>query len=669
MTLLAPLSAIVGAAVCVPALLGLYFLKLRRRPLRVSTTLLWEASGREVQVNVPLRMIRASWLLALHLAILSLFLVALGRPAVALRGAGAERVVIVIDRSASMSARDGPEGRTRLEEAKTRALAEVDRHGRSSGTTRFMVATLAAESRALTAFTSDRAAVKAAIRAVEPTDQPGRLRSAADLVRAATAEEADEASADRSALAVIFTDGAFADAREARFGNSRVRFEVVGAAGGGDNVGVVAISARRDYDDPARVRVFIRAANAGAAAVRVPVTVTLSGSVVDRRVLEIPGAAGEAGEGATPGEATMSAEFDSVGGGAVVVTLGREDALASDNAAGIVLDPPANPRLLLVIPSGEPGPVAGPGRVVGPSALVYDVLDEMPLRELRVLDAAAYETEATGGGCGADAIIFDRVAPAAAPPCPTLSLGAVIPTSGGVLSASAGGRSRALSWKREHPVMRDVSLDAVFIASSLALSVGGGGGSARGVRVEELASGAAGPLIVLVEDAGVRRLVVAFGAGDSTWPATFGFPIFLSNAVEHLTLSGDARAGRMFTTGEPVRIPWRRGGPLVLTGPRRVEIVSPASPDGAVVGPPLELAGMYRIGGTGSEPGMMLAINVCDGVESGLAVVPEPEVGGSVAWVAGLRGEGKREVWHWFVIAAVVLLAVEWVVSAAFLRA
>src|SRR5690606_30850753 len=120
-TFLSPLPAIIAAAIAVPALLVLYFLKLRRRPLRVSSTLLWEEAVRDLQVNVPLRMLRFSWLLVLQLLILTLFLLALARPALRVQGETPPRVVLLIDRSASMSARDGTDGRTRLEDARAAA--------------------------------------------------------------------------------------------------------------------------------------------------------------------------------------------------------------------------------------------------------------------------------------------------------------------------------------------------------------------------------------------------------------------------------------------------------------------------------------------------------------------------------------------------------------------
>ena len=130
MIFLAPAAAVVGAALAVPALLALYLLKLRRRPVRVGSILFWPAAERDVQANVPLRWVRPSWLLLLHLLILGCLLTAMGRPALSDGGDAAARTVLLIDASASMLAADagpaGGEAVTRLERAKACLLYTSD---------------------------------------------------------------------------------------------------------------------------------------------------------------------------------------------------------------------------------------------------------------------------------------------------------------------------------------------------------------------------------------------------------------------------------------------------------------------------------------------------------------------------------------------------------------
>src|SRR3712207_1445257 len=126
-TFLNPLMAAAAAAVVIPSLLILYFLKLRRRELAVSSTLLWKKAVQDLQVNAPFQKLRRNLLLLLQLLLLILLCLAFMRPVANFKQGAGKLTVILIDRSASMGAKDAADGkRTRLEEAKRLALEIVD---------------------------------------------------------------------------------------------------------------------------------------------------------------------------------------------------------------------------------------------------------------------------------------------------------------------------------------------------------------------------------------------------------------------------------------------------------------------------------------------------------------------------------------------------------------
>nr|HMN42663.1 VWA domain-containing protein [Phycisphaerales bacterium] len=193
MTFLAPWAGIIGAAIGVPLLVSLYLLKLRRKPLKVSSVLLWEQAVQDLQANVPLRWLRWSWLMLLQLAALGCLLAAMARPTIA---GGAEmgsaaRAIIVIDASASMSARDGGGGTiekpaTRLDEAKRRAVEFVEQLRRSGSGSRAqaMVIAFGREASVVQGFTGDARALGEAIEGIGGTDEVGRMD---DVVRIAGA--------------------------------------------------------------------------------------------------------------------------------------------------------------------------------------------------------------------------------------------------------------------------------------------------------------------------------------------------------------------------------------------------------------------------------------------------------------------------------------------------
>ena len=106
-------GAALAAALAIPALLVLYFLKLRRREMAVSSTILWKKAIQDLQVNAPFQRLRRNLLLLLQLLILLFLILALAKPVANVSRTPGSTTVILIDRSASMSAKT-PDGKTRL---------------------------------------------------------------------------------------------------------------------------------------------------------------------------------------------------------------------------------------------------------------------------------------------------------------------------------------------------------------------------------------------------------------------------------------------------------------------------------------------------------------------------------------------------------------------------
>lgn len=644
MLLLAPTAAIVGALLTVPALVALYLLKMRRRPVRVSVLAHWPAAGRDAQANTPLAMIRPSWLLLLHALILGLLLIAAGRPALrSAAGTSGDRVYLLIDVSASMDARDEAGGPTRLERALERAGAMGENLLRAGGR-RVAVVEVGATPRVVEGLTGSRAALRDAITRVAQRDEPADLGAAVALVRAVGAGE-DEAAGLPSV--VLFSDGAFhADERGAGV-PAGVRFERVGPAPGtrAINAGIVAFAARRDVSDPGTLRVFLEVLSTDPAGSGVPLAIALDGRVLDRRTIEVPPA------GDSPGRAAVSLGIPGVGGGVLTATISRDDALASDNLAALDIRPPARPAAWIVSPEGG-RPTAGRAG----SLLLRDTLEELRLRSITDLTPEAYaQRVASEGFEGVDFIIFDRAAPTTTPPRPTLRFGGSPELDGfELIEGRTPGASGVLLWAREHPLLRYVALDALVLADAPALRVDE---SREDLRV--LARGPGGPLLVLVDRAGVRHLLASFDLSRSNWPLLPGFPVFLAGATDFLTLAGERSEGLSVRTGESVELRATGAGRLTLGGPASLAADAPG-PGPVRVGP-FARAGVYVV--RGPTEARAVCVNLLDDLESSLASPEALRVGArEVATGQGVRE--VREVWWWFVAAALVLLGAEWFVYA-----
>lgn len=702
-----------AATLAVPALVLLYVLKLRRRPVRVSSTLLWQRAVEDQQANVPFRLLRADWVMVLQLLGLVLLLLAMGRPALNWGTGTSERVVLIVDRSASMSARDGDAaGATRLDQARRRAERVLDELVRSGESPAFAVITLSAQPRLVCPMTRDFAAIRRAIAAITPSDQPGDLAAALDLAAGVLASATSETTRPQAGLVMLFSDGGFPPGQAGTLPGAAFQFHLVGTTHADErmNGGIVALAARRDWADPATVRLFARLANTHARPVIVPLVLRLNGQEIDRRTIEIPGrthgrtetppgAEGDTPAPRRPGTAPVTFAFQAAEGGVASLTIETSDLLDSDNTAATVLAPVAPPRVLVVIPDGPPGdrpaeesPERGGGTPArSPDWLITDIVREMRV-PMRVVSAGTYEDMTREGAVAEwDVIVFDRVTPARLPPVPSLSFGAglgdlmqpnedrqepgaIQPPSDAasrVPQSSAARGTYVLSWRRTHPLLRHVTLDTVYVARTIPMRVAASTIAGEALTVTELARGASGPLILLLEHGSLRRVVVAFEPARSTWPLTHGFPIFVASAIEYLALRGQETAGRAFTTVQPADLQVPAGTErVVLDGPVRLEHevrgaeTGPAGWQRVTVGV-IERAGLYRVVSPAPTDASQatLAVNLADEHESALDIVGTLRVAGEEARALP-PGHEPRELWPACVALALGLLMAEWFLSA-----
>jgi hypothetical protein len=704
MEFLAPWAGITAAAIAVPTLLALYLLKLRRRPARVSTIEFWPKADDDLQANVPLRMVKPSWLLFLHLLILALLLLAIARPMVKAETAATSRVVFLIDRSASMAARDiatgtpGPDTpmQTRLDLAKDRARELVRDLRRGVGPRQIGVVAFASEPIALSPLSGSSSAALDAIDSVTQTDEPGDLRAALALIEALASPSASEEDAPNDPLTVyILGDGSYSGDMPGPVAGTRIVFERIGPALApldeplgepiGDaasapeaarveipasvgNLGIVGLAARRDYQDPATLRVFVEVLNATGAAATVPIALSLDGVVIDRKALAVPAL----DENAKPGgRASVVFERTTREGGILVARLGVEDALVADDAASLIVAPAATPLLALVRP--DPSIESADQAQDVASILLADALAEMRARTVlqwRVSDVESMLASGAPLDQWPDLIVFDRVAPSVLPPVNSLHLGAWPDAAPGGITLERRDDAAArgvMLWDRDDPILRDVGLDALRLSGGAAFAIPA---DARGVR--ELARTSNGPVIIAIDQAGTRRVATAFALRDSNWPVQASFPIFLANVVESLTMRGEDQAGQAFRAGEGVTIPTTVGARRVVVrgaGMDQADLVATVAPGerSASVGR-IERVGIYKVEGDAAMRTRAIAVNMLDATESALAAPEQLAVDGRL--LPGVsRGTSPREIWPWLLIAATVLLSIEWLVFSAKARA
>ncbi len=716
-----PISGLLAAAIGMLLLVALYLLKLRRRALRVTSTLLWEQAVRDLQVNVPLRWLRVSTVLLLQLLALAALAAALARPVIPGDAPAADRIVLIIDNSASMSARDGARGpsglsnsgdtanggTTRLDEAKRRATELVRELGRSAtaggGRPSVSVVTSAADAAVGLSSSTVTGDIIEAINSIEPTDHPGGIAAAAELIAAARSASiaAESNAAAPTEEIVALTDTPAESSRPGSEGGSgRIRVLVVGSARSGRgpaNTGIVSLSVRRDVERPEIVRVFARLAATPAAPRGRAVRVMLDDRLIAVRTIELGEPTDTAAGTSEAAEATFNVDFEDRAGGVVVVAIDpadtlqpeQDDVLDADNAAAALIGPVTTPAILLVTPDDAPD--ADP--------FLLGFFESLRPRALRVVRRAQYHQEL--GASDADRreafgrfnlIVFDRAEPEPdrIPDQPTISIGAGLPVAGLRLKSrdprsDAPRAVRFDSWRRAHPLLRYVALDPIVISPAppvVDLADGPPG-------VVELASGPDGPLIVAAQDPSpgggpgmLRRVVVSFSLMRSNWGPDTSFAVFMANAVDLLTGRGEAAEGLWTRAGQPVIVrPSAPSATVRMTGPggetrEAPPLATDPSPDAVTrgtrnLGVPGRV-GVYSLTGSVTPAA---CVNLLDETETLLgtrtrsseATLDPPVVADRPlpAATSLARREGRREVWHWFVLASMLLASIEWFVYAA----
>src|SRR5213078_4426268 len=101
-----PLGLVLIVLLVIPAIILLYFLKLKRKPLQVPSTFLWRKSIEDLHVNALFQWLRENVLLLLQLLVVLLLLYAVMGFRFHGSTAHGRHYILVLDNSASMAATD-----------------------------------------------------------------------------------------------------------------------------------------------------------------------------------------------------------------------------------------------------------------------------------------------------------------------------------------------------------------------------------------------------------------------------------------------------------------------------------------------------------------------------------------------------------------------------------
>jgi hypothetical protein len=633
-----------------PAIIALYYLKLKRQPLEVPSTYLWHKSIEDLHVNSIWQRLRKNLLLFLQLLVLLMVAIALLRPSWRDTALAGDRFIFLIDNSASMSATDiSP---TRLDEAKRQVLELIDQMKAGD---QAMVVSFADNAQVMQEFTDNRRRLRERVAAIRATHRPTDLLGALKLVsgmanRELTTSYTAEEKVDESVPAdlLIFSDGKFVDVVGFSLGALEPIYIPIGQKDVG-NVGIVAFSAQRKENRPAEVQAIAQVENFGAKPVDISLGLYMDG---------VAGAIDAADETIPPGDSVgVVFELGEVESGGFRLQIETEDALPVDNAAFATVAVPRQGRVLLVTPGN--GPLE--------RALATPRVQELANVQTCAPGDYAKKFAAVAASAGYDLVIFDQQTPKdlKMPQANTLFIGCLPPEEKWKPSETAKiAQPQITDTEQAHPIMQLIDLGDVAIDQSFALPDVPGG--------TVLIDSTGGRLFELAPRQGFEDAVLGFEIYGTTeqgeryantnWVIRQSFPTFVFHLVQYLAgqhaLSGigSARPGDVVRLKSVSQI-----DELEVRDPRRRSHTVPRGPSNEFSYSGTEQTGFYEVF-EADQAVQQFAVNLFDSSESNIAPRPENtiqigyvDVEGREAWEPA-----RQETWKWLLVLVLAVLLLEW---------
>ena len=602
MSFLSPLAfAVLGIAA---PLVLLYFLKVRRREHRVSSLMLWGAELRDREASAFFQRLQRDPLLILQLLALVALAVALARPIVTVTGEGARKVVVVLDTSASMKARDVSP--SRFEAARADALSFVRRLGEGA---EIMVIESGVQPHVTAALGRDRDRALSAIHAARARDLPQRLPEALRTARALV-------GADPRAEIHVFTDGAFTLGEAPETSDPRIRW--VGVGRRGYNVGIVSLAIRKTYYGTFGYQAFVSLVNHSPEAQTFDFALAIDGQAIAEKSLTLEPNV----------RRSIVLPFAHQGGGTVTAKINVSDDLATDNVAYAVIPPPKKIAVTLVSPG---------------NLFLEKVLRTDPTVALEVKTPEQYQ----GGMGDADVVVLDSSTPPKVGPGRFVFVNTVPPDVPLEVLGRIEGPT-VMDWDRTHPVMRHVEFAKVAIQDAM--------------RVRPLAAGRAlveavgGPLLYALEEPDRKAVFIGFDLFKTDFPLRVAFPLILSNTLRWLHPAALEQSSLQLAAGQPMLLPVAHGISSATVNTPSGRAVKALVTRGVVSFTDTDEVGVYTLSTARGD--LKLAVNLGDGDESDVTPHPLPAPPPTTA-AASPPVPIQRELWPLFVLIAASLLALE----------
>ncbi|MBU1511549.1 VWA domain-containing protein [Myxococcota bacterium] len=536
-TAMAQLAALFGGLVFL-----LYMLKLRERLIPVSAHFLWDRVIKAGQRSLLARILRRVFSFLLQMLILGSVVITLGDPRAITTTDHPDRLVLLLDDSASMRARDVPHGAkyvTRWENAveKARELILSKRDNDE-----IMLVTFSSRASSRTSWETDAVTLLSSLEKLSPTDMPGDLTTGLTYAQ-------EVLSAGSPGKVILFTDSAAEPEKSIFWGpvpeacDVEKKLDITGMDlyhvplkidPRGANLAITQLAARPLPTDPDTGEVLFQAINTGTSQIKTRVDFYVDGNWRESRQLELGGGQEKVFLIRLP---LVGAQLE-----ARLKNMDSEvDTLSVDDRAWAVLPRKPQPRMLFVGRENlflEAALLLLPGtiRKVAPEDYRPSVLEHC--------------MEPVGDPC--NLVIFNEFVPESVPPTANQIWvhPAADPAARQPFKVAARSKENLqILWTgghAPHPIMESVSMKDVNLwgeSTSFQLA-------AKDRPLMQV--DARGTVLSLLRTmpTGQRQVAIGFSLQDSDFVLQISFPVFMLNLV-NWTMGSTPGFTATYPTGEP----------------------------------------------------------------------------------------------------------------------
>ncbi len=588
-------------------------LRLRRREVLVSSTLLWQKLLRDREANAPWQKLRRNLLLILQLLILAALIFALARPFIPIPALASGNTVVLLDASASMQASDGDPTRFAAAQAEVQQIIND-----LSGNSQMTLIKVGQTATVLTPASNDKNVLRQAVNNVQADPAPADWQAAFALASGAVQ------GSTKNGRILIISDGGLPDDLPPL--PAEAIYVPIGDSG--ENLALSALATRPTADG---IQLFTSVSNYGESAQETLLSLTLDDVLFDSRRLTIPANSMANATWELPADTqTIQAQLSEQ----------TNDLLPLDDTAWAVHEGGVSNRVLLVT-EGNRFLEQLYGVLPGVEAF------KAPPDNDLILDEA--------GNPQFDLYVFDDVPlPDPLPAADMLILNPPAGTDNELLTVTGIFSDTTAIRLLDSPLLQFVDWRTVNIREAKELFA---------PWAETVVQGEGGSLLLTGEQNGYRIAILPFALNDSDLPLQIAFPILMANITSWLN------PGRAFDAPTGLQ----PGDPISIVAGAGTTAVSVIKPDGSqwqteVGEEPIfftetDQLGLYTVllqDASGQRAAGSFAVNLFNVAESAITPAESIAIGQTVLETEAEADIGQREFWPWLLAIALIILWVEW---------